>query len=434
MLAVTLQDFIPTVECKLMTTAITGGLLVDGFGKDPVGSGTVVYEDGRITAVGPDSQVQIPADAKVIDAGGLTILPGIIDCHVHATYRARDMRQHLLNTPTYNVLKSTEILRETLACGVTTAREMGGADAGFREAVDQGLVPGPRLLLSITMISQTGGHADYWVPAGMRVPKRTWLPDPVADGADEVRRMVRFVLMAGADFVKICSTGGITSVTDSWDEPQFTVEELGVAVSEAAAKRKRVAVHAEGLEGIRNALKAGVYSIEHGWFIDEECVEEMIRQGTWWVPTLALVPLSLAEREKNPAWGKQQLGAEESKEAEIYHKMQDQIGLWKDAVRRGVKVAMGTDQSHRLMVGENMVELKFMVDWLGMSPMEVIVSATSRAAECIERPDVGALEVGRRADVLVMEGNPLDDVRLLEERDRLKLIVKDGQSFHDGLS
>src|SRR5712691_12593140 len=390
--------------------AIVGGRLIDGLGGDPVENETVV-----------------------IDAAGPTVLPGIIDCHVHSTYRARDIRKHLTNTPTYNVLRSTHILEETLACGVTTARDMGGADAGFREAINEGYVTGPRLLISIVMISQTGGHGDSWVPAGIRLQKRAWLPSSVADGADEMRKLVRSLLMAGADFIKICTSGGITSVTDSWDEAQFTAEEIRAAVGEAAGKRKRVAVHAEGVEGIRNGLRADIHSLEHGWFLDEECVDDMIRRGIWWVPTLALVPLSLERRKVDAAWSSQQLGQEDDKEAAIYRAMQKQLPLWEDAVRRGIKVAMGTDQSHRLLVGENLIELDFMVKWLGMSPMQAIVASTSRGAECIERPELGALAPGRIADVLVVDGDPLEDIRVLADRRRIQLIVKDGRPYHNRL-
>ena len=409
--------------------AIVGGTLIDGSGRDPVTNATVLIEGERITAAGPSSAIAVPKGAQVLDAAGRTVLPGIIDCHVHGTYRARDMRAHLLNAPTYNVLRSTSILEQTLACGVTTARDMGGADAGFREAIAEGFVSGPRLLISIAMVSQTGGHGDAWVPAGLRVPKRAWLPSPVADGVDEVRRLVRHLLMAGADFIKICATGGITSVTDSWDEPQFSIEEIKVAVAEAAMRRKTVAVHAEGVEGIRTALGAGIHSLEHGWFIDEQCVDMMLAKGTWWVPTLALVPLSLEHRKANAAWDKQQLAKEDDKERQIFEKMQKQIPLWKDAVRRGVKVAFGTDQSHRLLVGENLVELRFMVDWLGMTPMQALVAATSRAAECIGSADVGVLEAGRYADVLVVDGDPLANIRILEERARLKLVMQAGRAY-----
>ena len=417
-----------------VTKAIVGARIIDGTGADPIDDGVVVIENGSVGAVGPSALVSVPRGVEKIDAGGRTVLPGIIDCHVHATYRERDMRQHLLNTPTYNILKSTEILRETIACGVTTARDMGGADAGFREAIAEGILPGPRLLISILMISQTGGHGDSWVPAGFRVPKRSWLSDPIADGPDEVRRLVRQVLMAGADFVKICATGGITSVTDHWDEPQFTVDELATAVAEAGAKDKRVAVHAEGLSGIKNALKAGVYSLEHGWFVDEECIDLMLANGTWWVPTLALVPLSVERRRKDPAWSSQQLAQEDRKDEEIYAKMQAHAPLWRNAVQRGVKVAMGTDQSHRLLVGENLVELEFMVRFLGMSTMDAIVAATSRAADCIERPDLGALQPGRAADVLIVDGDPLDDIKLLQDRSRLHFIMKDGHEVRNVLN
>jgi imidazolonepropionase-like amidohydrolase len=417
-----------------MTIAILGGTLIDGTGVDPVRNGVIVIEDGVITAAGPEKSVTVPVGSQKLDAAGRTVLPGFIDAHVHGTYRARDMRQHLLNTPTYNVLKSIEVLRETISCGITTARDMGGADAGFREAIAEGIIEGPRLLVAIGMISQTGGHGDQWLPAGMRIQKRAWLPNMVADGVDEMRRLVREVLMRGADFIKICATGGITSVTDSWDEPQYTVEEIEVAVAEAAAKGKKVAVHAEGVSGIRNAVRAGIHSLEHGWFLDEPSVDAMIERDIWWVPTLALVPLSIEHRKKNKSWADNQLGQEDVKDAQIYSLMQKQIPIWKDAVRRGVKVAMGTDQSHRLLVGENMVELRFMVEWLGMSPMDVIVAATTKAAACLERPNLGALKAGCLADVLVVDGDPLSNIRVLEERDRLQLIMKDGRAHTNRLA
>jgi imidazolonepropionase-like amidohydrolase len=417
-----------------MLTAIVGGTLIDGLGGDPIRSGVVVVEDGRIIAAGSEASVVIPSTAKRLDASGRTILPGFIDCHVHGTYRARDMRQHLLNTPTYNVLRSISIFRETLACGITTARDMGGADAGFRAAIDEGLIDGPRLLISLGMISQTGGHGDYWVPADMRIQKRAWLPNTVADGVEEIRRVVRELLMRGADFIKICATGGITSITDSWDEPQFTIAEIRTAVEEAAAKKRRVAVHAEGVDGIRNAVQAGIHTLEHGWFLDEECADKMVAMDTWWVPTLALVPLSVKKRGDDKSWAGHQMGQEDVKDKQIYNLMQNQIPVWKEAVRRGVKVAMGTDQSHRLLVGENMVELEFMVNWLGMTPMEVIVASTSKAAECIERPELGVLAAGKIADILLVDGDPLDDIRVMQQRDRIHLVMKAGKAFVDKVS
>jgi imidazolonepropionase-like amidohydrolase len=222
-------------------------------------------------------------------------------------------------------------------------------------------------------------------------------------------------------------------VTDSWDEPQFSTEEIAVAVTEARARRKTVAVHAEGIDGINMALHANIHSLEHGWFIDEESIALMLKHGTWWVPTLALVPLSLEHRKKNTAWDKQQLASEDVKEREIFDRMQQQIPLWKEAVKRGVKVAFGTDQSHRLLVGENLVELRFMVDWLGMTPMQALVSATQQAAACIGRDDLGVIAPGKIADVLVVDGDPLDNIRVLEERSRLKLVMQAGRAYTNTL-
>ena len=417
-----------------MPLAIVGGTVIDGTGRDPIPNGGVIIADGRIVAVGPDGSLRIPRGATVLDASGRTILPGFIDCHVHCTYRARDVCEHLLNPATYNILRSTSILKATLECGVTTARDMGGADAGFRKAVEEGIVSGPRLLVSIVMISQTGGHGDCWVPAGLRLPKRAWLPNNVANGVDEVRRLGRELLMAGADFLKLCTTGGITSVTDDFGEPQFTVEEIQAAVYEAEARRKRVAVHAEGLAGIKNALRAGVYSIEHGWFMDDECVDMMLRQRTWWIPTLALVPRSRQRRMEDTAWDRAQLGEEDRKDEEIYQRQLKQVPLWRHAVEKGVRVAMGSDQSHRLLTGENLVELEFMVTQLGMSPMQAIVSATKLAAECLERPELGTLEPGKVADVVAVDGNPLDDIRRLGDARRIPLVLKAGTPYNNRLT
>jgi imidazolonepropionase-like amidohydrolase len=413
--------------------AIVGARVIDGTGRDPVAKGVLVVENGRVSAVGPESAVTVPRGAAVLDAAGRTVLPGFIDCHLHSTYRARDVREHLLNPPTYNVLKSTEILRQTLQCGVTTARDTGGADAGFRKAIEDGIIAGPRLLVAIAMISQTGGHGDCWVPAGLRLPKRTWLPAAVADGVDAIRKVSRELLMAGADFLKVCATGGITSVTDDFDEPQLTVDEIRAVVEEAGARKKRVAVHAEGLTGIKNALRAGVYSIEHGWFLDEECVALMLKQRTWWVPTLGLVPLSRQRRMQDRTWDAAQLGEEDRKDDEVHRRQLAQRPLWREAIRSGVRVAMGTDQSHRLMTGENLVELQFMVECLALSPMQAIVAATRTAAECLERPDLGTLEPGKIADVVIVEGDPLDDLKILGDGTRIPFVMKAGVAYKNQL-
>ena len=416
-----------------MTLAIVNGTLIDGTGRDPLPNAAVLIESDRITGVGPLSQLSVPRDARRIDAGGCTILPGFVDCHVHLTYRDHDLRRHLLNQPTYNLLRSTQLMRATLEAGVTTCRELGGADAGMRRAVDEGIVPGPRMQIAVAMISQTGGHGDSWVPADVRVPKRPWLPNSIADGVDGVRQVTRELLRAGADWIKLCATGGITSPTDDYWEAQYTVEELRAAVHEAEAKGMRVAAHAEGTSGIKNALRAGVHSIEHGWFLDEECIELMVEQRTWWVPTLALVPLAYERRRSDPDFARHASADVLRKDEEVYRLQQAQVPLWKRAVERGVRVGMGTDQSTRLLTGENLVELRFMVESLGMSPMQAIVASTATAAECLGRPDLGTLEPGKLADVVVFDGDPLADIGSLGDPARMKLVVQGGAVSRDRL-
>jgi imidazolonepropionase-like amidohydrolase len=416
-----------------MVTAIVGGTVIDGTGRDPLHHGMVLIGQGSITAVGAADRVGVPRDARVFDVASRTVLPGFIDCHVHQTYRDHDIRRHLLNPPTYNLLRSTSILRATLEAGVTTCRDLGGADVGIRQAVDEGVIAGPRLLVAIVMISQTGGHGDSWVPAGVRVPKRPWLPDNIADGVGAVRRVAREILRSGADVVKISASGGITSTTDDYWQAQFSVEEIRAAVHEAEARGKSVAAHAEGLAGIKNALRAGVHSIEHGWFLDEECIELMVKQHTFWVPTLAMVPLAHRRRREDTSWAGRASPDEVRKDEEIYERQRQQIPLWKSAVERGVRVAMGTDQSARLLVGENLVELEFMVSCLGLSPMQAIVASTKTAAQCLERPGLGTLEAGQAADVVIVDGDPLDDIRVLQDPDRIRLVMKAGVVQKDSL-
>ena len=410
-----------------MAWAIAGGGLIDGSGRDPVPDGVVVVEGERIVAAGPAGAVSVPAGTQIIDAGGGTILPGFVDCHLHCAYRARDYGSHLKNHPTYNIFRSQQLMRATLECGVTSARDTGGADAGFRQAIADDIVPGPRLQVAIGMISQSGGHGDVFVPAGFPVPKRLWLPNNIADGVDGMRRVCREFLMRGADFLKVCTTGGVTSLTDDYDEVQFSVEEIATAVAEAEAKGTYVAVHAEGLRGIRNALEAGVRSIEHGWFLDEECIETMVAAGTWWVPTLALIPEGRKRRGRDAAWAGQELADESGKEARIMAGLEAQIPLFREAVRRGVNIAMGTDQSHRLLTGENLVELGYMVEYLGLTEMQAIVAATSTAAGFLGYPDLGTLEAGKVADVVVFDGNPLDDIWRLAEAEHMRLVAKAGR-------
>jgi imidazolonepropionase-like amidohydrolase len=303
-------------------------------------------------------------------------------------------------------------------------RDAGGADLGVKQAVEQGLVAGPRMQISISVLTITGGHGDFYLPAGFEMPFLSGYPgNPTGrcDGVEEVRKKVREILRAGADIIKVCSTGGVLSPTDHPEFTQFTPEELAVMVQEATYRKGvKVMAHAQGAEGIKNAIRAGIHSIEHGIFLDDEALELMVKHGTWLVPTL-LAPLSVLEQAQAkpgmmPEWG--------------IRKAQETIEIHSESIAKaykaGVKIAMGTDAGV-MPHGTNGRELGLMCD-IGMSAMEAIVATTKNAAECLGWQErVGTVEAGKLADVIISQANPLTNVRVLENPDNIVLVMKDGK-------
>src|SRR5713226_9196460 len=284
-----------------MTLAITNGTLIDGRGSDPLMEATVLIEGERITAVGHRNQVSIPRDATVIDALGGSILPGLIDTHVHFILEYPDVLRNLLTPPSLRLLQAIPRMRATLEAGITTVRDAAGAPAGLKMAVERGIIAGPRMQVAITLISQTGGHGDGYYPCcvdiGFFGGHFIDAPNGVADGVDEVRKAVREVLRAGADWIKLATTGGVLSTSDAPTSSQLTIEEIATAVYEAAAQEKRCMAHAQGTLGIKNALLAGVVSIEHGVYLTDELIELMLERDAFLVPTL-IAPISVVEFSK----------------------------------------------------------------------------------------------------------------------------------------
>jgi len=406
-----------------MTTAITNATLIDGTGTDPVPNATVLIEGERITAAG--AKLSPPADAEVIDARGRTVMPGMIDCHVHLWGRVTHLQERLLTPPTLNAFYAMRNAQRTLDAGVTSVRDASGSPMGLKMAIERGLIPGPRIRLSVSALSQTGGHGDGTMPSGAnpggiadgRGPE--W-PHTVVDGPEEVRLAVRKLLRAGADFIKLCSTGGVLSPADEPGHTQFTPEEIAVMVYEAKTQGKTCMSHAQGTQGILNAVLAGVESIEHGIYIDERCIDEMKARGTYLVPTLVAPVWVLRHAERMPGAILPQ-SVRKTKEVMEDHKRN--IG---EAIRAGVKVAMGTDSGvgHH---GSNGEELQLMVE-AGMTPMQAIVATTKTASECIHMPnDVGTIEPGKYADLLVVDGDPLADITMLQDKARLALIMQGGR-------
>lgn len=404
--------------------AIRGGKLIDGSGAEPVKDAVVLIQEDKIAALGRSGEIQIPPDAEVIDAAGKTVMPGLIDAHVHIMITEFDIQRRLTTPLTLVFYEAVQNMRATLEAGVTTIRDAGGADLGVKLAVERGLILGPRLVISVGMLSQTGGHGDDYMPVGVEIPiYYPGQPVLICDGPDEARRAVRRAVRAGADVIKIASSGGVLSPTTEPDLAQFRMDELRAIVEEAHAAHRRVMSHAQSKAGILNALKAGVESIEHGIYVDDECIELMLAQGSYLVPTL-YAPIAVLET--NERTGRMPEYA--------IRKTRQVLEVHKENVARaaeaGVKIVMGTDAAvgpH----GTNARELTLLTE-VGLSPMQAIVASTRTAAECLAMEDkIGTLQSGKFADVLIVDGDPLADIKLLEDKERIKVVMKGGQIVVD---
>ncbi|MBM7662016.1 imidazolonepropionase-like amidohydrolase [Bacillus mesophilus] len=408
----------------MSVTVIKNGRLVDGNGGESIVNGALAFEGEKIIFVGREEDLpRFDGETTVLDANGGTILPGFIDTHVHMMLEYEPVEQRLATPFSYNFYKSINYMKNTINAGITSVRDCGGTDAGVKQAVENGLIVGPRIQISVTALTTTGGHGDSWTASGQTVKllldEYPGMPNGICDGVESVRKTVREVLRAGADVIKVHSTGGVLSPTDHPEFTQFTIEELKVMVEEAKFRRGiKVMAHAQGAEGIKNAIKAGIHSIEHGIYLDDECIELMLENGTYLVPTL-LAPVSvleLAEKAGMPDWG-----VKKAKEAIEAHK----VNMAK-AYKAGVKIAMGTDAGV-MAHGTNLRELALMTD-IGMTPMEAIVSTTKVAAECMGWEDrIGTLEVGKLADIVICSTNPLTDIRSLEDNDNIKVVIQGGK-------
>lgn len=410
-------------------TLIHNGTLIDGNGGAPIKGGAVLVQDNRIRSVGSKADLPLlDAATTYIDAGGGWILPGLIDTHVHLMLEGIDIPR-LLTTPfSLRFYQGVQYMRRTLDAGITTVRDAGGADLGVKQAQAAGLVAGPRMQISITALSTTGGHGDGWMPSGMALeifPPYPGMPVNTCDGVEQVRQKVREVLRAGAEVIKVCATGGVLSPTDHPEFTQFSEAELRVMVEEGAYRRGiKVMAHAQGAEGIKNAVRAGIHSIEHGIYLDDEAIELMLAHGTFLVPTL-LAPLSVVEQAESKG-NMPEYGVRKARETiEIHSESIER------AYRAGVQIAMGTDAGV-MPHGTNLRELGLMCQ-IGMSPMQALVATTKTAAACLGWQDrVGTLEPGKLADVVVTKTDPLANIRSLEDVSNIVLVMQDGRVVKDG--
>jgi imidazolonepropionase-like amidohydrolase len=394
--------------------ALHAGHLLDVKTGKLLSDETLIIEDGKITSSGPSAQAKIPADATRIDLPNATILPGLIDAHTHLTFDPHFGYETLAISVPREALTGAKNARLTLQAGFTTVRNVGAdgyTDVALRDAINAGDVPGPRMLVSGPALGITGGHCDN----NMLPSQYHSVGDGVADGIAAVQHKVRENIKYGSDLIKVCATGGVLSLGDNPQASQYTLEEMKAIVADAHRLGRKVAAHAHGAEGIRWAAEAGVDSIEHGSYIDDAGIAAMKEHGTYLVPTLYLGDwlIDHAEQTHLPA-------PLLAKASEVIPAARKNIA---HAFASGVKVAFGTDAAvypHGLNAHEFAVMVK-----LGLKPLQAIQAATVNAADLLGwSGKVGSLEPGAWADIVAVDGDPLQDVTMLEH---VKFVMKGGE-------
>jgi imidazolonepropionase-like amidohydrolase len=392
--------------------------LVDGNG-NVLEDAMVVVEGSKIRQVSKNNG-KIPAGAEVLDMKGYTVLPGMVDSHVHLggngePNRELDMLKELLPMTT---LKAYVNAKADLMAGFTTVRTMGDRgflDISLKKAIERGLVDGPRMKVSGEAISMTGGHGDRWLAPEVSANGY----GVIADGPDELRKAARYQLKMGADFVKLMATGGVMSEGDEPGSPQLTEEEMRAAVEEAHKVGKKAAAHAQGTEGVKNAVRAGIDSIEHGIFLDDEAIGMMKERGVFLVATL-VAPYNIKKYGREA--GIPEHAVRKTEEIIGYH-----VNSFAKAYKAGVKIAMGTDAATPFNKhGQNVQELELMVN-AGVKPMDAVMAATKFGAELLGMSNsIGTLENEKEADMIAVNGDPLKDIALLKN---VKFVMKAGRIY-----
>jgi imidazolonepropionase-like amidohydrolase len=393
---------------------LRGGRLIDGNGGAPVEDACVILGDRDIVDVGTTHSLGVPDDALVIDTSGCTILPGLIDGHVHLRSYAGRQRSdfYLWGTATFveeQTLHAAANARTALQAGFTIA---------VKHASDQQLLDGARVLVA-GFVGMTAGHGDLFSPPAID-PR----PYQTADGPDECRKLVRAYARDGVDWLKICTSGGVLSLGDESEWRNYTLDETRVIVDEAHALGKRVAAHAHTRNGIRQALEAGVDSIEHGSDLDDELVARLLDSGTWLCPTLSVTEYIHTHG--------QERGLPAASLAKNELVRETRLRAARSAARAGVRLFLGTDSSGVLPFGSHAWELELLVTLLEVSPMRALQIATREAAHALGVGDhIGTLERGKVADIVIVDGDPSHDIRILRDLERIVGVVRDGRLLVD---
>ena len=412
------------------TIVLKAARIFDGKSKALIPNGVVVVQGDKIVDVG--SNVAVPGDAKVIDLGDMTLSPGFMDAHTHLTldfsgdFNKRRLEQLDLNV-SEQAIRAVGYARTTVEAGFTTVRDVGSrfvssrefVDVALRNAINKGVIIGPRMLVATKGIGATGGHFD---PTGGfrdflfgREPDYT---DGIANGPDEVRKAVRFEVKNGADVIKAAVSGGVLSLADEVDTPQFTPAEMAALVDESHRLRKKVAVHCHGDQAAREAIEAGVDSIEHGSFMKPQTVALMKQKGTFLTPTLMASEYIMSKIDRYPP----------TLQAKAREATAARSDMFRNAVKIGVRISFGTDAAV-FPHGQNAKEFALMMG-LGMAAIDALKSATSNDAELLGiAQKVGTLEKGKLADIIAMPGDPTTDITATE---RVSFVMKEGKIIRNG--
>jgi len=408
-------------QAKPEITVLKAARIFDGTSDAAKPNGVVVIQGGKIQAAG--SGVVIPSGASVIDLGDSTLLPGFIDAHVHLTGESGDnwyedtvngMRQ----TVAEQAIRSTDYARKTLLAGFTTVRNVGASDyvdIGLRNSINAGLVPGPRMLVAAYSLGARGGHCDNTGFPYNFFGSESGIAQGIASGADQFRDAVRIQLKYGADLIKVCATGGVLSLSDAVDTPQLTQAEMDALVDEAHRLGKKTAAHAHGAEGAKVAIRAGIDSIEHGSFLDDEALNMMKTRGTYYVPTAMAVEFTGRRPRNYPP----EIAAKAKAAAESHS------SALKRAIQLGVKIALGTDSAVSPH-GLNAQEFGLLVAH-GMAPAAALRAGTQVDSVLLGLDkQLGTLEAGKVADVVAVPGNPLADIHMTE---KVSFVMKGGTVY-----
>lgn len=412
---------IPQVPQTTDTTIrLIGARLIDGSGAQPIEDSEIVLTGDRISYAGSRRPTNDGTET-VGDLTGKTVMPGFIDAHVHFGLDIEaDVTALHAQQDTERVLDTARSINKTLMAGVTTVRDLAGTDSGYRDAIAAGTILGPRMHLAIMALSPTGGHTDYQLPNGAMALNRLRGFDPIIDTDDDVRIRVRELVRAGADAIKVCTTGGVSSPSDTPDDIGVPEHHVRLIVEEMNKRQGQpVAAHAQGTDGILQALRGGVSSIEHGYAIDAEGLQLAIDQGTFLVPTLSSA-LRLPSPDDVPDY--------------LYQKKVKWSAIAREhiteALKTEVKVAMGTD-SGICPHGKNLTELGHLVE-LGYTPLKAITAGTKNAAALFRLDqDLGTVEAGKLADLVITDFNPLDDITSLADPDNVDCVIQGGRAVKD---